>query len=79
MIATGLSALERSKVKKKAMKDAEGRLKVEKAYACMKECKVAMHAAMDAMKAECSKLNLADKGTSWRGLHPPLPPRAGNE
>ena len=28
-------------------------------------------AMKDAMKAECSKLNLAEKESSWRGLHPP--------
>ena len=62
VIATGLSALERSKVKKKAMKDAKRRLKVDKAYEFMKDCEFAMNAVMAAMKAEeCSKLNLAER------------------
>ena len=39
----------RCMVEKKAMMDAERRLNVEKAYGSMKECKVAMHAAKDAM------------------------------
>ena len=53
------------------MKDAKRRLKVDKAYEFMKDCEFAMNAVMAAMKAEaCSKLNLAEKESSWRGLHP---------
>ena len=72
MLVTGVAAIGRSKVKKKAMKDATRRLKVDKAYEFMKDCEFAMNAVMAAMKAveECSKLNLAEKGSSWRGLHP---------
>ena len=59
----------------KAKKDAE-HLKAKKAHESrLKECEVAMNAVKDAMKdamkAECSKLNLAEKDSSWRGLHPP--------
>ena len=72
MLVTGVAAIRRSKVKKKAMKDATRRLKVDKAYEFMKDCEFAMNAVMAAMKAEeCSKLNLAEKESSWRGLHPP--------
>ena len=68
-------------LQKKAKKDAE-HLKTKKATESrLKECEVAMiavkDAMKDAMKAECSKLNLAEKESSWRGLHSPLPPRRG--
>ena len=68
-------------LQKKAKKDAE-HLKAKKAHESrLKECEVAMNAVKDAMKdamkAECSKLNLAEKESSWRGLHPPI--RAGIE
>ena len=63
-------------LQKKAKKDAE-HLKAKKAHESrLKECEVAMNAVKDAMKdamkAECSKLNLAEKESSWRGLHPPF-------
>ena len=71
MLVTGVVALRRSEVKKKAMKDAKRRLKVQEAYESMKEREVAMNAVMDAMKAEeCSNLNPAEKGSSWRGSPP---------
>ena len=64
-------------LQKKAKKDAE-HLKTKKAKdPRLKECEVAMNAVKDAMKAECSKLNLADKESSWRGLHPPPFPSGG--
>ena len=50
-----MAAIRRSKVKKKAMKDATRRLKVDKAYEFMKDCEFAMNAVMAAMKAvECA-------------------------
>ena len=62
-------------LQKKAKKDAE-HLKAKKAHESrLKEFEVAMNAVKDAMKdamkAECLKLNLAEKESSWRGLPPP--------
>ena len=66
-------------LQKKAKKDAEHLKAKKKAHESrLKECEVAMNAVKDAMKdamkAECSKLNLAEKESSWRGLHPPFGP-----
>ena len=66
-------------LQKKAKKDAE-HLKAKKAFGSrLKECEVAMNAVKDAMKAEGSKPNLAEKESPWRGWHPPPIGRGLNE